>query len=98
VSHTALAALPPSALDQELAASRHAIAAHTGRPCRHFCYPYGGSSSIGTAAPVAVARHYRSATTMARGRLQRHALELLPRVPVYPHDDADLVRLKILTA
>ncbi len=98
VSHTALAALSPPALEHELAASQHEIAAHTGRPCRHFCYPYGGSSSIGDAAPAVVARHYRSATTMARGRLGRHALTLLPRVPVYPHDDADLVRLKVLTA
>ncbi len=98
VSHTALVALPPSALEEELATSRQAIAAHTRRPCRHFCYPYGGSASIGDVAPAAVARHYRSATTMARGRLGRHALTLLPRVPVYPHDDADLVRLKVLTA
>lgn len=98
VSHTALAALTREEREHELVASQRAIAAHTGRACRHFCYPYGGPASIGDTAPADVARHYRSATTMSRGRLGRHALTLLPRVPVYPHDDADVVRLKVLTA
>lgn len=98
ISHTAVAALAPDELEHELAESRRIIAEHTDRDCRHFCYPYGGPASIGDVAPAAVARHYRSATTMSRGRLGRHALELLPRVPVYPHDDADQVRLKVLTA
>jgi peptidoglycan/xylan/chitin deacetylase (PgdA/CDA1 family) len=98
VSHAALSGLTPDELEGELATSRHAIAERTGRACRHFCYPYGGPQSIGPAAPDAVARYYRSATTMSRGRLRRHPLTLLPRVPVYPHDDADLVRLKVLTA
>jgi len=98
VSHTAVAALDPDALERELVASQRAIAEHTGRACRHFCYPYGGAASIGDVAPARVARHYRSATTMSRGRLARHPLALLPRVPMYPHDDAALARLKILTA
>ncbi len=98
ISHTAVAALTPDELEHELATSRRIIAEHTGRDCRHFCYPYGGPASIGDTAPAAVARHYRSATTMSRGRLGRHALTLLPRVPVYPHDDPDQVRLKVLTA
>lgn len=98
VSHTALSALAPGELEHELLASQRAIAERTGKACRHFCYPYGGPASIGEVAPVQVARHYRSATTMSRGRLGHHALVLLPRVPVYPHDDAELVRLKVLTA
>jgi peptidoglycan/xylan/chitin deacetylase (PgdA/CDA1 family) len=98
VSHTALSALDADELERELIASQRAIADRTARACRHFCYPYGGPASIGSAAPAAVTRHYRSATTMSRGRLGRHELALLPRVPVYPHDDADLVRLKVLTA
>jgi peptidoglycan/xylan/chitin deacetylase (PgdA/CDA1 family) len=98
VSHTAVAALSDDELERELAGSRDAIAARTGRPCRHFCYPYGGAGSIGSIAPARVARHYRSATTMARGRIRGHALTLLPRVPLYPHDDAALARLKVLTA
>jgi peptidoglycan/xylan/chitin deacetylase (PgdA/CDA1 family) len=98
VTHTAVAALSPDEREQELVASQRAIAARTGRACRHFCYPYGGPASIGDVAPADVARHYRSATTMSRGRLGRHTLALLPRIPVYPHDDADLVRLKVLTA
>jgi peptidoglycan/xylan/chitin deacetylase (PgdA/CDA1 family) len=98
VSHAALAGLDAAAVDRELTTSQRVIAGHTGRACRHFCYPYGGPQSIGPTAPAAVARHYRSATTMSRGRLGRHAPSLLPRVPVYPHDDANLVRLKVLTA
>ena len=98
ISHTAVAALAPDELERELVESPRVIAEHTGRPCRHFCYPYGGTASIGAVAPSRVARHYRSATTMARGRLARHELALLPRVPIYPHDDAALVRLKVLTA
>lgn len=98
VTHTAVVALSGAELVRELVASRDTIAAHTGKPCRHFCYPYGSPASIGATAAAEVARHYRSATTMSRGRLGRHALALLPRVPVYPHDDADLVRLKVLTA
>ncbi|MEB2285577.1 MAG: hypothetical protein B6D46_14175 [Polyangiaceae bacterium UTPRO1] len=98
VTHTAVAALDDDALERELVRSRQKIAAHTGRDCRHFCYPFGGAASIGAVAPARVARHYRSATTMTRGRLGRQPLELLPRVPVYPHDDAALVRLKVLTA
>jgi Polysaccharide deacetylase len=98
VSHTAVVALAGDELTHELVVSQRAIAERTGRPCRHFCYPYGGPASIGTTAPAEVARHYRSATTMSRGRLARSDPSLLPRVPVYPHDDADLVRLKVLTA
>jgi len=98
ISHTAVAALIEDELEHELVTSQRTISEHTGRPCRHFCYPYGGAASIGSVAPARVARHYRSATTMARGRLARHALHLLPRVPVYPHDDAAFVQLKVLTA
>jgi peptidoglycan/xylan/chitin deacetylase (PgdA/CDA1 family) len=98
VSHTAVAALDPEELERELVTSQRTIAERTGRPCRHFCYPYGGPASIGDVAPARVARHYRSATTMSRGRLVRHPLALLPRVPMYPHDDAALARLKVMTA
>jgi peptidoglycan/xylan/chitin deacetylase (PgdA/CDA1 family) len=98
ISHTAVAALSDEELEHELVTSQRTIREHTGRPCRHFCYPYGGVASIGNVAPAHVARHYRSATTMARGRLARHALHLLPRVPIYPHDDAASVQLKVLTA
>ena len=82
----------------EIAGCKRDLEGVLGAEVRHFCYPYGGSTSIGAVAPVQVERYYRSATTMARGRLGHHGLALLPRVPVYPHDDAALVRLKVLTA
>ncbi len=97
VSHVAVAALSSAELERELRESRAAIAAHTGRACDHFCYPFGGTESIGTVAPNVVARIYKSAVTMVRGRLRGRPPELLPRIPLYPHDDGPLARLKVLT-
>jgi len=97
VSHVAVAALPLPELERELRESGEIIAAHTGRSCDHFCYPFGGRESIGDAAPGIVARFYKSAVTMVRGRVGARTRELLPRIPLYPHDDAALARLKVLT-
>lgn len=96
VSHRAVSALEPAELERELVDSRDRIAEHTGRPCRHFCYPFGGPESIGGQAPGAVARHYESAVTMARGRVGGRDPHLLPRVPLYPRDTAAVARLKLL--
>ena len=98
VSHTAVSGLDDEALDRELRESQERIAAHTSRPCRHFCYPYGSPESIGPRAPELVAKYYDSATTLSRGRLRRRSATLLPRIPIYAQDDPDVVRLKILTA
>jgi peptidoglycan/xylan/chitin deacetylase (PgdA/CDA1 family) len=97
VSHVALSALDGDALERELRESRDAIQEHSGRPCRHFCYPFGSAESIGAAAAAMTARYYVSAVTMTRGRLRHHAPYLLPRIPLYPEDDAAVARLKVLT-
>jgi peptidoglycan/xylan/chitin deacetylase (PgdA/CDA1 family) len=97
VSHSALSALAPAELARELEQSRDAIRACTDRPCRHFCYPFGGMESIGTRTPALVAEYYASAVTMARGRLGGASLHLLPRIPLYPEDDGRVARLKVLT-
>jgi len=97
ISHVAVAALSSADLERELRGSQEAVAAHTRRPCEHFCYPFGGHESIGEEAPAVVARVYKSAVTMMRGRLGKRPPELLPRIPLYPHDDRAMARLKVLT-
>jgi peptidoglycan/xylan/chitin deacetylase (PgdA/CDA1 family) len=97
VSHTALSALGDEEVERELAASQRRISEHTGRPCRHFCYPYGGPESIGERARALASRHYDSATTMTRGRLGRSSLDRLPRIPLYAGDSPQVARLKTLT-
>jgi peptidoglycan/xylan/chitin deacetylase (PgdA/CDA1 family) len=97
VTHTSAAALPPDQLDRELRESRDRIQAHTGRPCRHFAYPFGSPSSIGPDAPSLVARYYDSAVTMSRGRLRNRNPFLLPRIPLYARDSGARARLKVLT-
>ncbi len=97
VTHAALSGMPPDRLEQELKASRDAITQRTGRACRHFCYPFGSPESIGDRAPAVVERYYDSATTMVRGRIGGRRPALLPRIPLYDTDDADMVRLKVLS-
>jgi peptidoglycan/xylan/chitin deacetylase (PgdA/CDA1 family) len=98
VTHVAAAALSRDELDGELRASQERIEAHTGRPCRHFAYPFGGPESIGPMAPGLVAKYYQSALTMSRGRLRNRDPFLLPRIPFYAGDSAARARVKVLTA
>jgi peptidoglycan/xylan/chitin deacetylase (PgdA/CDA1 family) len=97
VTHTAVSGLPIRELDRELRESRDRIAEHTGRPCRYFCYPYGGEISIGREAPARVARYYSAAVTMTRGRLGGADPVLLPRIPLYSRDSGAVARLKVVT-
>jgi peptidoglycan/xylan/chitin deacetylase (PgdA/CDA1 family) len=97
VSHCAVTACTPSELEREYRESRDKIQEHTGLPCEHFCYPFGGSQSIGTTAPTVAAQFYKSAVTGARGRLRDMQPFLVPRIPVYPKDDGAVARLKVLT-
>ena len=98
VTHTATVALPSEQLDRELRDSQDRIQAHTGRPCRHFAYPFGGPESIGPTASRLVAKYYDSAVTMSRGRLRNRDSFLLPRIPLYATDTTARARLKVLTA
>jgi peptidoglycan/xylan/chitin deacetylase (PgdA/CDA1 family) len=97
VTHVAMAALPPDRLERELRESQDRIQAHTGRPCRHFAYPFGSPASIGPVAPSLVAKYYDSAVTMSRGRLRNRNPFLLPRIPLYATDSIARARLKVLT-
>ena len=98
VTHQAVVSLDADELRNELRASQAAIRARTDRPVNHFCYPYGGTASIGTAAPAIVAETFEAAVTMSRGRLRGSTLYALPRIPLYDRDRGDIARLKVLTA
>jgi peptidoglycan/xylan/chitin deacetylase (PgdA/CDA1 family) len=97
VTHAAVGALSTADLEDELKLSQRLIADATGKPCRHFCYPFGGPESIGPAAPKHVSRYYDSAVTMTRGRVRGSDPMLLPRIPIYDKDSPSLARLKVLT-
>ncbi len=98
VTHQAVVCLGPDELRWELKTSQADIRARTGRPVNHFCYPYGGTDSIGAAAPAIVAETFDSAVTLSRGRLRGSALHTLPRIALYDRDRADIARLKVMTA
>ncbi|MCB0163489.1 MAG: polysaccharide deacetylase family protein [Anaerolineae bacterium] len=98
ISHSPVSSLSPEQLEQELVASKQKISDATGYPCKHFCYPFGGQRSIGDLAPKIVAKYYQSGVTMHRGRVGRpKSLYSLPRIPLYPRDDASMARLKTIT-
>ena len=49
-------------------------------------------------APELVAKHFKSAVTMLRGRIAGQNPHLLPRIPLYDRDTPSIARLKVLTA
>jgi peptidoglycan/xylan/chitin deacetylase (PgdA/CDA1 family) len=96
ISHVALSALREDELDRELRASRDTVAQHTGKPCRHFAYPFGSVQSIGARAPVIARRYYDSAATMCMGSVDSANPWLLPRIPLYPKNSRLAARAKVL--
>ena len=97
VSHEAASVMNAAQFESELKVSQIKIREATGKPCRHFCYPFGGHVSIGAKAPKLAAKYYDSAVTMARGRLRGNELMMLPRVAIQDQDSPGLARLKVLT-
>lgn len=99
VNHLAVSRLPEDEIRRELAGSRDRIQEVTGRPVRHFCYPYGGPDDIGPLAPRVAAELFASAVTMSRGRCGAGASpHLLPRIPIYEQDSEEMIALKIALA
>ena len=96
LSHTAMSALTESELVTEMSHSQQIISEHTGRPCRHLCYPFGSVESIGTLAPKIARRFYESASTMTLGSVDVADPWLLPRIPLYPSNSMLFARAKIL--
>ncbi len=97
VTHQAVVALSHKELTSELTKSKETISYYSGREVTHFAYPYGATASIGQKAPNTVARYYRSAVTMNRGRVSKSNLNFLPRIPLYEKDGEALTILKLLT-
>lgn len=96
VSHIAMSALTDEEVVFEMKHSRDVVAEHTGRPCRHLAYPFGGPESIGQRVPLLARHFYDSATTMSLGHVDGANPWLLPRIPLYPENSALRARLKVL--
>jgi peptidoglycan/xylan/chitin deacetylase (PgdA/CDA1 family) len=96
VSHTAVAALDEQELNFEMQHSRNLISDHTGRPCRHFAYPYGSPLSISASAITCARRFYDSAVTMTLGPVRNANPWYMPRIPIYPSNSVTRARLKVL--
>jgi peptidoglycan/xylan/chitin deacetylase (PgdA/CDA1 family) len=99
LDHQALAMQSDRQVACQLSESRLRLEDLTGRPVRHFCYPYGYPRWIGDAAPRIASRMYRSAATMVRGLCtERSDLWYLPRVSLYQTDSTERGLAKILLA
>jgi len=95
VTHIAVSALTPAELTAEMEQSRQRIEEHTGRPCRHFCYPFGSAEAIGLEGPQAAQRFYDSAVTLSMGPVDEANQWLLPRIPFYEKNSLTFAKLKI---
>ena len=99
VTHSCLAAIGPADLESEIVGARDAIAARTGRPVRHFCYPYGGMDRIGSRAIEVAGRVHDTAVTLERGLAGPGSNRLLlPRVAAYPKDSPAVLVAKVVAA
>jgi peptidoglycan/xylan/chitin deacetylase (PgdA/CDA1 family) len=99
VTHPMMSRVGEERLRREMTESARRIAEFTGRPVRHFCYPFGGRAHVGEQAARVAREIFRSAVTMERGRGGRRAdRALLPRIPLYERDSRDEVRLKLAIA
>jgi peptidoglycan/xylan/chitin deacetylase (PgdA/CDA1 family) len=99
VNHLALSRLADNDLIAEMEDSRARIQGVTGRPVRHFCYPYGSPNEVGRIAPTHARSRFRSATTTTRGRCAGGVdLALLPRVPLDIADSEEVVAFKVGSA
>lgn len=96
VSHSAMSALTEEELVFEMRRSQELLEHHTGRPCRHLCYPFGSPESIGAVAPAVARRFYDSAVTMTLGPVDGADPWLLPRIPLYPQNSVFFAQMKVL--
>lgn len=73
--HYALAKLPLERARAEMVQSRQRIEDELGRPCRHFCYPYGDEASAGSREfDLARDLGFATAVTMQKSLIEpRHA-------------------------
>ena len=95
-SHAAMSSLTEEEIVFEMRHSQATLAEHTGRPCRHFCYPFGSPLSIGALAPGVARRFYDSAATMSLGSIEASDPWRLPRIPLYPKNSILFAQMKVL--
>ena len=85
-SHMAIAKLPVAAARLEIESSVTRLETELGRPCRHFCYPYGDAGSAGPRDFELVRElGLKTAVTTRKGLIHAHhtdALTALPRLSV----------------
>ena len=98
LSHTALSKLNKGEIENELVESKEIIEQHTGQKVHSFCYPYGNEQVIGKNALEIAVKHYDSAVTLIKGRLQDSNSFYLPRIDLYSSDSPSVVRLKIIVS
>jgi peptidoglycan/xylan/chitin deacetylase (PgdA/CDA1 family) len=88
VTHSNMALSPPEVAEREIVGSRDALAAATGGPVRHFCYPNTGGRHryFSTETGALLERlGFRSATTSRPGAVRPQVDRFaLPRVGVSP--------------
>jgi peptidoglycan/xylan/chitin deacetylase (PgdA/CDA1 family) len=96
VSHVAMSALNQDEIEQEMQQSQAVIEEHTGRPCRHLCYPFGSPESIGDVAPRIASRYYDSAVTMSLNSADRGDMWRMGRIPLYAENSLVRARIKVL--
>ncbi len=95
ITHQPVIALSENELTKELTESKEILESITNTKVNHFCYPYGGIQNIGTNAQKIVAKHYDSAVTMIKGRLDSAKDPfMLPRIDLYNKDSKGRALLK----
>jgi peptidoglycan/xylan/chitin deacetylase (PgdA/CDA1 family) len=95
-SHGAMSEMTEEEIAFEMLHSRDTIEEHTGRACRHLCYPFGTALAIGSVAPRLARRYYDSAVTMRLGAFDTADPWLAPRIPLYPQNSLLFARIKVV--
>ncbi len=95
-SHGAMSEMTEEEIASEMQHSRDTIEEHTGRACRHLCYPFGTALAIGSMAPRLARRYYDSAVTMRLGAFDTADLWFAPRIPLYPQNSLLAARMKLV--
>lgn len=94
LSHRRLVGLPPADLARELRESRAMLEDHLGRPCEHFCAPYGDMDRTVLAAALESGYRTVSVSVPPRHRLPARHPALVWRSGVYRTTSWPVFQLK----
>ena len=96
VTHPFFSTFSAEEIHREMETSRREIQKMTGKPVRHFCYPYGDVAAIGPLAPQIARSLFQSAVTIVRGRCRPDVdRAMLPRIALFEHYTAAMAALKV---